>query len=348
MSRYLSLMLCAPAVMLMACSLESKPDEAFLDSHMLVRPGVDDAHTTVRQYVDFLGTRSQTDGTPVKITRWEHTKEGYTLYLQSNVPVEMPFTWSRQEKMALLQYVEAEGNRVPAFPFYMLSLSMPAHASKVAKTQELQSQASPSASAPSATPASTVGAATPEVPSASQAEMDAESEGVPSDPAPTATPAPIPQTKLQVHAAPAATRQATAVPTLCSSDETPVFACSTGKKRASLCMSSDESQLTYRLAPLGGAPEMVYPANTTSTAFKPGEHASSNGQTLPFMSFDKGSYRYAVYGTTTTMQGILVEQNGKRIANLNCQEDRLSEMGTAWFQRLYLGLDRDKRPLQLP
>lgn len=127
-----------------------------------------------------------------------------------------------------------------------------------------------------------------------------------------------------------------------------MFACSTGKKRASLCMSSDESQLTYRLAPLGGAPEMVYPANTTSTAFKPGEHASSNGQTLPFMSFDKGSYRYAVYGTTTTMQGILVEQNGKRIANLNCQEDRLSEMGTAWFQRVYLGLDRDKRPLQLP
>lgn len=120
MSRYLSLMLCAPAVMLMACSLESKPDDAFLDSHMLVRPGVDDAHTTVRQYVDFLETRSQTDGTPVKIMRWEHTKEGYTLYLQSNVPVEMPFTWSRQEKMALLQYVEAEGNRVPALPFYML------------------------------------------------------------------------------------------------------------------------------------------------------------------------------------------------------------------------------------
>ena len=115
-------------------------------------------------------------------------------------------------------------------------------------------------------------------------------------------------------------------------------------------MSRDENQLTYRLAPLGGAPEMVYPANAAaaSTAFKPGEHASSNGQTLPFMSFDKGNYRYAVYGTTTTMQGILVEQNGKRIANLNCQEDRLSEMGTAWFQRLYLGLDRDKRPLQLP
>ena len=48
MSRYITLMLCAPAVMLMACSLESKPDDSFLDSAMILRPGVDDAHTTVR------------------------------------------------------------------------------------------------------------------------------------------------------------------------------------------------------------------------------------------------------------------------------------------------------------
>nr|WP_314708072.1 hypothetical protein [uncultured Comamonas sp.] len=349
MSRYFSLMLCAPAVMLMACSLESKPDDAFLDSWMILRPGVDDAHTTVRQYVDMLASRTQNNGTPVKITRWERTNAGYTLYLQSNVPVEMPFTWSQQQKVALLQYVEAEGDRVAALPFYMLSLSMPAHPSKLAKTQESQPATLAPAPTSPVSPAPTV-VVTPEAPSASQAEMDAESEGVPSDPAPAATATPIAQPKPQTHAAPVATSQATAVPTLCGPEETPVFACSTGKKRASLCMSNDESQLTYRLAPLGGAPEMVYPAHAAaaSTAFKPGEHASSNGQTLPFISFDKGSYRYAVYGTTTTMQGILVEQNGKRIANLNCQEDRLSEMGTAWFQRLYLGLDRDKRPLQLP
>ena len=350
MSRYFSLMLCAPAVMLMACSLESKPDDAFLDSSMILRPGVDDAGVTVRKYVDFLETRSQHDGSPILITGWERTNAGYALNLKLKVPTKLEFTWSKQEKVALLQYADVEGQRIPALTFYMLTMSSPVHPSKMAKAQELQSRSSPSTSAPSTTPASSLGAATAEAPSASQAEMDAESEGVPSDPAPTATPAPILQTKPQAHAAPVATRQATAVPTLCLSDETPVFACSTGKKRASLCMSNDENQLTYRLAPLGGAPEMVYPANAAaaSTAFKPGEHASSNGQTLPFMSFDKGSYRYAVYGTTTTMQGILVEQNGKRIANLNCQEDRLSEMGTAWFQRLYLGLDRDKRPLQLP
>lgn len=46
------------------------------------------------------------------------------------------------------------------------------------------------------------------------------------------------------------------------------------------------------------------------------------------------------------MQGVLVEQNGKRIANLNCQADRLSELDTAKLQRM--GLSQDLRPLMLP
>ena len=186
---------------------------------------------------------------------------------------------------------------------------------------------------------------TPVAPSASQAEMEAESEGAPSDPAPAATPAPAAHQPIQA-ALPAPSQTAT-VPTLCSAEETPVFACSTGKKRASLCMTGS-NQLAYRLAPLDGAPEMVYPANaaSTDTAFKQGTHAGSNGQSLPFVSFDKGNYRYAVYGTSATMQGILVEQNGKRIANLNCQADRLSELDTAKLQRM--GLSQDLRPLMLP
>lgn len=349
MSRSLALMLCAPAVMLMACSMESKPDEAFLDSSMILRPGVNDFGSSVRKYVDFLETRAQHDGSLVQVTGWKRTNAGYALNLKLKVPVKLEFIWSEQEKLSLLQYADMGGQRLPGMDFFMLSMSAPVHPSKVAKAQELQSQASPSTSAPPATPASTAGTAAQEAPSASQAEMDAESEGVPSDSVPTAAQAPTPQVKPQTRTA-AATGQVTEVPNLCSPDETPVFACSTGKKRASLCMSNDESQLTYRLAPLGDAPEMVYPANAEAarTAFKPGEHATAIGQTLPFMSFDKGNYRYAVYGTTTTMQGILVEQNGKRIANLSCQADRLSELGTAWFQRLYTGLDRDKRPLQLP
>jgi hypothetical protein len=84
----------------------------------------------------------------------------------------------------------------------------------------------------------------------------------------------------------------------------------------------------------------------TNTAFKQGTHTGANGQSLPFVSFDKGNYRYAVYGTSATMQGILVEQNGKRIANLNCQADRLSELDTAKLQRM--GLSQDLRPLMLP
>ncbi|KOC20367.1 hypothetical protein GL58_12810 [Comamonas testosteroni] len=186
----------------------------------------------------------------------------------------------------------------------------------------------------------------PVAPSASHAEMEAESEVVPSAPAPATTPTPAAHQQIQA-ALPAPSQTAT-VPTLCSAEETPVFACSTGKKRASLCMTSGSNQLAYRLAPLDGAPEMVYPANAavTNAAFKQGIHTGANGQSLPFVSFDKGNYRYAVYGTNATMQGVLVEKNGKRIANLNCQADRLSELDTAKLQRM--GLSQDLRPLMLP
>ncbi|WP_233210226.1 hypothetical protein [Comamonas sp. 26] len=201
-------------------------------------------------------------------------------------------------------------------------------------------------------------AAETQAPSASQAEMEAESEGTSSEPAlvatPISTPAPRqPQaassSQAQVTPAAATPSQNSAVPTLCSAEETPVFACSTGKKRASLCMSGSGNELAYRLAPLDGAPEMVYPASATvvaSTAFKQGTHAGANGLPLLFVSFDKGNYRYAVYGSMTTVQGIVVEQNGKRIADLRCQADRMSELGTSELQSL--GLGQDQRPLLLP
>ena len=113
-------------------------------------------------------------------------------------------------------------------------------------------------------------------------------------------------------------------------------------------MASSGNLLAYRLAPLDGVPEMVYPPNTAaaSTAFKQGTHVGFNGQPLPFVSFDKGNYRYAVYGSTTTAQGILVEQNGKRIADLHCQADRMSELGTSKLQSW--GLGQDQRLLLLP
>ena len=93
---------------------------------------------------------------------------------------------------------------------------------------------------------------------------------------------------------------------------------------------------------------MVYPANAAaaSTVFKQGVYTGPNGLSMPFVSFDKGNYRYTLYGITSTAQGISVEQNGKRIADLRCQTDRLSEVGMPKLQSLNLG--QDTRPLQLP
>jgi hypothetical protein len=126
-----------------------------------------------------------------------------------------------------------------------------------------------------------------------------------------------------------------------------VFACSTGKKRASLCMASSGSQLTYRLAPLDAAPEMVYPANAAaaSTAFKQARTlAPMAGTALCIVR--QGQLPLCRVWPDNHQQGILVEQSGKRIADLHCQGERLSELGMSKMQSL--SLNQDTRPLQLP
>lgn len=162
---------------------------------------------------------------------------------------------------------------------------------------------------------------------------------------PIATPVAAPE---PAAAAQPVESRSVSVPSLCTADETPVFACSTGKKRASLCLSNASNQLAYRLAPLDGKTEMVYPAKSViaNTAFKQGSFKNVAGKPVAFISFDKGSYRYAVHGSADGAQGIVVEQSGKRIADLHCQAEQLSELGSAKLQRL--NLSQDQRALLFP
>lgn len=140
------------------------------------------------------------------------------------------------------------------------------------------------------------------------------------------------------------------VPHLCMASESPVFACSTGKKRASVCAtrSGSSEQLVYRLAPLEGVPEMEYPSAGASAAaaFQYGTQAVPDGKPVTFLSFDKGSYRYVVYAGDAQHQGIVVEQRGKRIADLRCQSDAVASFDPSAWQRM--GLAQDSRGLQLP
>ena len=174
------------------------------------------------------------------------------------------------------------------------------------------------------------------------------SAGTPA-PAPVNTapaPVPVPPPAQVTAAAPAVT-----VPHLCTAAETPIFACSTGKKRASVCTgrAGSNEQLTYRIAPLEGTVEMEYPSAGTSaaSAFQRGSQLGQDGTAVNFLSFDKGNYRYVVYASDgeNGRKGVMVEQGGKRIADLRCQGDAMSRFDPAQLQKM--GLSIDSRTLSL-
>ena len=187
-------------------------------------------------------------------------------------------------------------------------------------------------------------------------------ETPPPEVSPVTQPAPAVATPAPANTAPAAapvpppanfTAAATAVtvPHLCSAAETPIFACSTGKKRASVCAgrAGGNEQLTYRIAPLEGAVEMEYPSGGAgaASAFQRGSQLGQDGTAVNFLSFDKGNYRYVVYAGDgdNGLKGVLVEQGGKRIADLRCQSDAMSRFDPALLQKM--GLSLDSRTLQL-
>lgn len=198
---------------------------------------------------------------------------------------------------------------------------------------------------------------------APKAEEATAADSPPPEPAPvsqqvsSAAPpvAPVAAAVVQPAAAkaPAAVVAATptvSVPHLCTASETPIFACFTGKKRASVCSSHGGTveQLVYRIAPLEGAPEMEYPnaGATAGAAFQFGAQTTPDGKPVPFLSFDKGNYRYVIYAGGVQRQGIVVEQHGKRVADLRCQGDAMAAFDLAAWQRM--GIAQDGRGLQLP
>ena len=108
--------------------------------------------------------------------------------------------------------------------------------------------------------------------------------------------------------------------------------------------------MTYRIAPLDGAVEMEYPSGGAgaASAFQRGSQLGQDGAAVNFLSFDKGNYRYVVYAGDgeNGRKGVVVEQSGKRIADLRCQSDAMSRIDPAQLQKM--GLSVDGRGLSLP
>ena len=198
-----------------------------------------------------------------------------------------------------------------------------------------------------------------EAPPAAEAKP---AEPTPAAVSPVAQPAPAAAVSAPANTAPAAApvtppanvtvaAPAVTVPHLCTAAETPIFACSTGKKRVSVCTgrSDGNEQLAYRIAPLEGAVEMEYPSAGTgaASAFQRGSQLGQDGTAVNFLSFDRGNYRYVVYAGDgeNGRKGVLVEQGGKRIADLRCQGDAMSRFDPAQLQKM--GLSIDSRTLSL-
>ena len=107
--------------------------------------------------------------------------------------------------------------------------------------------------------------------------------------------------------------------------------------------------MTYRIAPLEGAVEMEYPSGGAgaASAFQRGSQVIQDSTAVNFLSFDKGNYRYVVYAGDgeNGRKGVMVEQGGKRIADLRCQGDAMSRFDPAQLQKM--GLSIDSRTLSL-
>lgn len=158
---------------------------------------------------------------------------------------------------------------------------------------------------------------------------------------------------------PAAAAAAPAAASLCSASETVVFSCPIGGKMASVCTSHDATAnrgtLLYRFGKSGEV-ELTLPESATVPA------RSAIGDSVPFsggggawLSFRKGAIAYSVYdgignwgprGQKKTVNGVLVEQSGKRLANLKCSVPPQSELGPALFEKL--GIKGGKQDFNFP
>lgn len=119
---------------------------------------------------------------------------------------------------------------------------------------------------------------------------------------------------------------------LCSAPEKVFFSCVTGKKIVSVCASADypapSAALQYRFGSKG-APEIVWPEAATSRAGVTFGNIGYSGGGLGYIRFTNGDIEYVVYsgmGKGWSKDGVMVEQNGKSLANHLCKGDVVQDL----------------------
>lgn len=127
----------------------------------------------------------------------------------------------------------------------------------------------------------------------------------------------------------------------CRDTEQTLFSCSTGRNLVSVCGSADLSGgagwLQYRFGP-PGAPQLSQPAlgATWRERVSAGTVMYSGGGGA-YLMFHNPPYKTTVYSADGRgwghKAGVVVDKQGKRLANLRCRQAETSELGPDLFER---------------
>lgn len=157
-----------------------------------------------------------------------------------------------------------------------------------------------------------------------------------------AKPAPLSATQTP------ATRQTS----FCTPMENVIFACRTGAKMVSVCASKDAGPTRGYLQYRFGKPDSADPLELVLPESQLPPPRVATGQAVPFaggggawMTFAKGPVSYTLYsgigkwgprGELREKAGLAVDQGGKRIAVLKCDDPTTvrSELGPDWFSKV--------------
>lgn len=151
-------------------------------------------------------------------------------------------------------------------------------------------------------------------------------------------------------ACPVAARQPPS--SLCQSGEAIVFSCVAGAKIVSVCGTGYPQ---YRFGKPGEV-EMSLPEGRVAPA------AAASGEVVPFsggggvwLRFAKPPYAYVVYdgignwgpgGAKKAIAGVVVEQNGRKIANIRCTAPAHSSLSPDWFGQT--GIKTNNQDFEFP
>lgn len=147
----------------------------------------------------------------------------------------------------------------------------------------------------------------------------------------------------------------------CAEDEQTAFQCALGSKQVAICASADAAATTgwlqYRFGRADHAPELIWPAYPGDPLLSAeGRVESYAGGGASWLRFRRGDHAYVVYtgigrwgesGETREQSGVVVERNGKLIADLRCSGPVSSDLGPGWFERVGVEAD-DEAEFYIP